>query len=74
MIASDGNSISTHANLLFTIVPHLSEVCLPKGAVTKNIATNTTAANASQLYAMRFNVSFVMYAVLCHVERSRDTK
>ncbi len=60
MMEKEGNSINTHANLLFTITPHFSEVCLPKGAVTKNMATNTTAAIASQMYEMRFNVSGVI--------------
>ena len=36
-MARDGNSISTQASLLLTIGPQLLEVCLPKGAVTKNI-------------------------------------
>jgi hypothetical protein len=37
MIAREGNSIITHANLLLIIGPQFLDVCLPNGAVTKNI-------------------------------------
>jgi hypothetical protein len=56
IIKSEGNSIITQPALLLIILPHFSEVCLPKGAVIKNIVMCTSTASASQQYAISSKV------------------
>ena len=60
MIKREGNSIKNHPHLLLIDRPYLVEVCLPKGALIKNIVTWTAIANPIHEKVILLSVERVM--------------
>ena len=60
MIKREGNSIKNHPHLLLIDLPYLVEVCLPKGALIKNMVTWTAIANPIHEKVIILSVERVM--------------
>ncbi len=60
MIKREGNSIKNHPHLLFIDLPYLVEVCLPNGALIKNMVTWTAIANPIHEMVIILSVERVM--------------
>ena len=60
MIKREGNYIKNHPHLLLIDLPYLVEVCLPKGALIKNMVTWTAIANPIHEKVIILSVERVM--------------